>query len=187
MFASKWTLLYILLVLTKKWEFNSMPCKHDAARNLLGICWVHTVFLLKPGCIRRHRWPQVRRGWEQEKGKENRQKGRKGCYPGCISEPLFIPLLNASWVRKQPFSKVKTRIWGQFVEQDGPRFKVMIHTYFWFVKMVLEVANSIGHLHTADKACPQDIFTCVWVNIVLVTQIIIQKIQNLFVLETNHK
>lgn len=107
----------------KKWELkDSMPCNHDAARNLLGICWVHTVLLLEPGCsTRRHRQPQVRRGWKQEREKENRQKARKGCYSGCISKCLFTPSLNASRVRMQPFSNVKRKSRGHFVQQEGPK------------------------------------------------------------------
>lgn len=91
----------------KKWKSkNSMPCNHDAARNLLGICWVHTVFLLKPGCgTRKHRQPQVRRGWKQERVNENRQKRKK--LKMHQQTTFWLLPLNASRVRMQPFSKVK--------------------------------------------------------------------------------
>lgn len=123
MIVSNWTPLDIFSA-HKKWELKySMPCNHDAARNLLGICWVHTVFLLKPGCsIRRHRQPQVRRGWKQESEKENRKKQEKVATQDA-SAHIFLPAsLIAYWVRMQRFS-IKRRSWGhQFVQQEGPKF-----------------------------------------------------------------
>lgn len=135
----------------KKWELkNSMPCNHDAAWNLLGICWVHTVFLLKPGCsTRRHRQPQVRRGWKQERVKENRQKGRKGCYSGCISKH-FTSSLNASRVRMQPFSKVKQGAGDSLCSKKVQTFRWWYLYISGHLKYHLKLQRRSGHLHTAQ-------------------------------------
>lgn len=68
-----------------------MPCNHDAARNLLGIGWVHTVFLLIPGrSTHGHRQAQVRKKWEKQvgqgKGKEGKSREEKRRSSG------FVPL-----------------------------------------------------------------------------------------------
>lgn len=68
-----------------------MPCNHDAARNLLGIGWVHTVFLLIPGrSTHGHRQAQVRKEWGKQvwgggsrRGK-NREEKKKRCSLGRI-------------------------------------------------------------------------------------------------------
>lgn len=85
-----------------------MPCNHDAARNLLGIGWVHTVFLLIPGrSTHGHRQAQVRKergeGAEEAGGggesKVGKKQGRKTMQLGKCSP--------ASRLRVKPFYKHK--------------------------------------------------------------------------------
>lgn len=83
-----------------------MPCNHDAARNLLGIGWVHTVFLLIPGrSTHGHRQAQVRkeRGAEEAGGggesKVGKKQGRKTMQLGKCSP--------ASRLRVKPVYKHK--------------------------------------------------------------------------------
>lgn len=102
---------WFLLFAQKESSKYSMPCNHDAARNLLGIGWVHTVFLLIPGrSTHGHRQAQVRKEWEKHVGEGRggkreggKKQGRKTMQLG-MSSPCIAS-------QGEAISQARGRIW----------------------------------------------------------------------------